>query len=216
MVSIRDFLRQQGAEIAPWSSAKTAIDGLFAVLDSRGGDERFWRELKELVLNLDDDRFKPSSPGGAAIVSEGQVDLIIEQLEESMLRAGGADPNGATSAWLRASPPPGALLAFLLLGSSLGCSDPCVERAVEDGVEGDLYTYCELVALINDADIPWNIRINLLDCLPRLDESARYWLLEAFENAPDDELLETLVEISSSAKCDDDVDSVFDDDDSGH
>jgi len=208
LAAIRDFLVSQGAGVAPWSTHAAAIDHLFDLLGSRRRDERFWIALESLVRRLDDPHFTPRTAGGAAILGAGQVQSIVARLRAELpIRANGASRSRLAD-WLGSTATAPAILAFLLLGSAIGCAESsCAEEAANHGIEGEQASvYCELVGLINDADIPWNIKLNLLDCLPDLDAEERAWLLDAFGWASEDELAAILEDVSTSWTCDDDWD----------
>lgn len=205
LAAIRDFLRRAGAGVAPWSTPASAIDGLFALLESRRDDDRFWIELENLVRRLEDPRFDPGSPGGLAIIGSHRTAAIVARLRHELPAHSSGSPRSQMLRWLRSTATAPAMLAVLLLGSAIGCADSCKEEAAHHGIEGEeADVYCELVGLINDADIPWNIKVNLLDCLPELDAEERLRLLRAFEWATEDELAAILEEVSTSWICDDD------------
>jgi hypothetical protein len=206
LAAIRGFLRGQGAVVTPWSTPAAAVEGLFALLEARRGDDRFWIELERLIGDLEDRRFAPRSRGGAEIIADGEVDMIVHRLRSELPAMADGTTRSRLTRWIGSSASAPALLAFLLLGSSVGCEGSCAKEAAEHGIEGgDADVYCELAGLINEADIAWNLRVNLLDCLPELDAADREWLLEAFGEANDEELADLLEEMSTSWACDDDA-----------
>ncbi len=97
------------------------------------------------------------------------------------------------------------MAAFALLGTSLGCdgSGPGCEEATEVGISNlqERSVYCEIVHIIEDADVYDTMKANLLDCLPSYSRDERKDLLDEFLAADDDDLVELLEDMAWSSPC---------------
>jgi hypothetical protein len=93
--------------------------------------------------------------------------------------------------------------------------DLCDEAVADDiiGYQGEVY--CDLIDVINDADITDEFKQDLLDCLPDLDATSRVFLLNLFENMSDEEIAAFLGDTDEfcSYGYGDDDDDYYDDDD---
>ena len=232
---IRAFLDRHGAGIPAWSEPERAVDALYELLRARRDDPVFWAELADLTRRLDDDRVRPELIDGSEVLGLRSVDNLLTELR-SALPTADRGPRTARE-WVGAGLGLGALASFLLLGASIGCPapnhpgvnddddddddsteyTPCVE-ATEAGVEDEdeQRVYCDLVDLIESAEIPPSIREELLDCLHELGAEERSDLLDEFENASEEELADLLAQLAASEDCggggDDDTTPTDDDD----
>jgi hypothetical protein len=194
LILIRSFLRGHGIAPRPWATYREVIDRLYGLLWSRRNDEPFWAQIRELVERLDASHFDLQRWRRTQVIPDATVDQLLIDLRSRLNSLGESTPGAIR--WYGALGGSG-LLVFLLLGTAVACNDPCDERAAEQGIE-DPDVYCDLVYLINDADIPWTVRANLLDCLPQLDAEDRAYYLKQFETAPDEELARLLENLSTN------------------
>ncbi len=226
---IRAFLDRHGAGIPAWSEPERAVDALYALLRERRDDPVFWAELSELTRRLDDARVSPELVDGSEVLGLGSIDRLLVELRES-LPATERAPRTARE-WVGAGLGLGALASFLVLGAAIGCPapnhpdvgdddtsyTPCAE-ATDAGIqdEAEQRVYCDLVDLIETAEIPPDVRDDLLACLPELGAEERENLLDQFENASEDDLAELLLDLAETEPCgaggDDDT-TPWDDDD---
>ena len=124
---------------------------------------------------------------------------------------------GPPRGWIRTRVATTALAAFLLLGASMGCertSDGCDEAqrmGIEDEEEQDVY--CDLVAVIESAEMDPDIRNDLLECLPEIAAIYRAELLERFLEADDQTLADMIESIAVSLECENYENGGWEDDD---
>ncbi len=222
---IRHYLDRHGGAPPAWSDARAQVDALYTLLRERRGDERFWKGLSGLAVRLDDARVSPALIEGSEVLGGVTVDQLIDDLRAS-LPAHGAGPRD-TRSWTASSVGITALAAFALLGTSLGCDplgagpgakdsgvpngslqpyeniEEACEEAIEAGVDGlwDAAVYCEIVEIIEGADVGENLKTFLLDCLPEYARDEREDLLDAFVDADDAELVEMLEDMAWSSPC---------------
>jgi hypothetical protein len=210
LIEIRDFLAANQVQVQPWCSSDSVVGALYDLLQSRRRDEAFWGTLEELVARLDDRRFDPTPLLGAETMSEGRIEQIVKDLRDS-LGIEGSLQIPTWRAWLSRTTGIGALAAFLLLGSATGCleSDPesstppevCVEAQAE-GLDGqDGIEYCDLLNIVEEADIASHLRSRLLECLPYLDAEYRANLLDDFINMSDEDILRRLDSLAYTPPC---------------
>ncbi len=205
LMDIRVFLHRSGLVIPPWRSAREVIDALYILLDQKKNDDEFWTRIKELVLRLEIHQFNLSPLRDSLGLNDTSVDTLI-----SDLRRGLATTHLPCWKQFYARAGVTGFLSFLVLGTALGCREDC-SREVEDlGIQGDdAEVYCELVGIINEADVAWSCRVNLLDCLPEIDAATREQWLQRFQwlsDRSDAELAGWLEELSSTWPCDSDDD----------
>ena len=231
---IRAFLDRHGASTPAWSEPERALDALYDLLRARRDDPAFWADLADLTRRLDDDRVRPELIDGSEALGLESVDHLVAELRAALPTVD-RGPRTARE-WVGAGLGLGALASFFLLGASIGCPapihpdvndddddddsteyTPCAE-ATDAGIqdEAEQQVYCDLVDLIESAEIPPNIRDELLDCLPLLGAELRSELLDEFENASEEELADLLAQLAASEDCggggDDDT-TPWDDDD---
>ena len=227
---VRSFLVDQGVASPPWSSGAEAVDALYALLRERRDDEAFWGRLEGLLTRLEDARVRPELISGADVLGGAAVGQLLIDLRLA-LPAGGDGPTDARS-WARGATAARALAAFLLLGAAVGCQ-PQLNGGDDDDVAGvdddddvgtcdeaealelegdDADVYCELLEIIEGADVPTSIRLDVLECLPRLSAEARETLVESFRTMDEEELADALQDLAWSWLCNPDED----DDDADH
>ena len=212
---IRGFLREHGIDRGRAEGRRGAVDVLYLLLWSRRDDEGFWRRLLDLVSRLQDPRFRADVFLRSEMFAEATAEKLLLDLRAGLRRQTSAE----RPIWKRIGSRIGAggLLAFLLLGSASACGDSCGPDARQLGLQGEeAEVYCGLSSVVLDADVPWTVKSNLLDCLPELDSRYRAEMLEKFQSASEDELADLLRTYSASDQCDE-----YDDDfdfghDSGH
>jgi hypothetical protein len=227
---VRAFLFEQGAATPPWTSGAAAVDALYALLRERRDDERFWVRLEALLERLEDVRVRPELITGAEALGGAAVGQLLSELRGA-LPPSDDGPDDARS-WARGASAARVLAAFLLLGTAVGCQ-PQLNRGDDDDIAGanddddvgicveavalelegnDADVYCELLELIEGADVPTSIRLDVLECLPILSAATRAALVDQFRTLDDDELAEALQELAWSWPCNADED----DDDADH
>lgn len=211
---IRDFLGRHGSAPPAWSDARTPLDALYGLLRERREDPAFWADLADLTHRLEEARRLEDAPA----LDGARMDRLLTDLREA-LPVNGGGPRSA-SAWIGSGIGLSALAAFVLLGSSLGCPTTAVcPEAADAGIAADeQVVYCDLVAIIDAAEINDGARDDLLDCLPNMNAEEREDLLDEFENASEEELAELLMELAASNECeggsdDDTTEDPWDDDD---
>ena len=204
---IRHYLNTCGCAPPPWSDARTQVDALYTLLREKRGDDPFWQGLSGLAVRLEDARVSPSLIEGSEVLGGGRVDQLIDDLRSS-LPVNGAGPRD-TRSWTASSIGITALAAFALLGTSLGCEPigPIGPNACDEAVDAGVQTaaaadvYCEIVDIIQDADVHENLKASLLECLPEYANDEREDLLDAFVDADDDQLVELLEDMAWSSPC---------------
>jgi hypothetical protein len=226
---IRAFLDRHGAATPAWSEPERAVDALYELLRARRDDPAFWADLADLTRRLDDARVRPELVEGSEVLGLESVDHLLAELRTA-LPSTDRGPRTARE-WIGAGIGLGALASFLLLGTSIGCPapdhpgvnddddeyTPCTE-ATDAGIqdEAEQRVFCDLVDLIESAEIPPGVRDDLLACLPELGAEERSDLLDEFENASEEELADLLEELAVAEPCgeggDDDT-TPWDDDD---
>jgi hypothetical protein len=91
----------------------------------------------------------------------------------------------------------------LIGGAAAGCADTCYEVADDMGLNAaEADDYCELVGIVDRADVAWTVRTNLYDCLPALPAETRRDFTTMLREIPEEELGAELEEISVSEDCD--------------
>ena len=208
LIEIRDFLGAHQCAPAPWENPKNVIDRFYTALCEKRNDERFWAGLKDLMNRLEDRRFDAAAMRGSEALHDATMEKLLDDLRAAL------DPGGGVRlrTWLNKSLGATAILAFLLLGTSLGCfggngnddsasvaasdddfavdddssitdDEAACEEAADNGVTGvDSVVYCDLVDIIMTADISNSTKTELLDCLPGLGAEYREYLLELFQS----------------------------------
>jgi hypothetical protein len=223
LLEVRDFLLAHSAAPAPWSSASAAIDALYALLRARRADPAFWTDLEGLLHRLEDARVRRSLIRGGELLDGATVGALLADLREA-LPALGSGPTSARS-WSSGASAAGALAAFLLLGTAVGCAPMGAEAQFDsdcadaEEFELDEYhseTYCELVFMVDSADVSSSVRADVLDCLPGLSAAYRENLVEVFRTYSDLQLTRALEALAGSDECEDDWGDDDDNDNDDH
>jgi hypothetical protein len=219
---IQAFLLRHGAAVAPWQPAAARVDALLRVLSERRDDPAFWRELARLTERLEADNLALHRLDGADALAPTDRARLLGALR-SALQQPGVLPRTAVGTSLR------ALAGFLMLGMAVACGDKSDDSATvseeeDGGVGGDggsdgtesttcdaatelgysgseAEVYCELLTLVDSSDIGSEARSQLLECFPALSTARRAELLDAFQNASDDELVNLLNSLAYSEEC---------------
>jgi hypothetical protein len=211
---IRDFLGRHGGAPPAWSDPATPLDALYRLLKERREDPLFWADLADLTRRLEDARLR----GDLAVaggLEPARVDQLLADLRENLPVNGDGPRN--VRAWVGSGVGLAAVAGFVLLGASLGCPTTALcPEAGDAGIADDEQTvFCSLVEIIDSAEINESAKTDLIDCLPNLNAEDREDLLDEFENASEDELVELLMEMAATNDCDGggDDDTTFTDDD---
>jgi hypothetical protein len=226
LIDIRDFLSEHRCAASPWEHPDRVVDRLIAELRERRHDEAFWADLRDLVERLEDRRFDATAFRGASALRGATVDRLLGELRIS-LGNGGPPPGGASGvrAWAKKSLGTTALFALLLLGVAVGCREgddddnaaQCDEAGLYGIPDDEQGVYCDLVDIIQSADISNATREQLLSCLPDLDAAYREYLLDLFQTMSDDQIASYLTnydqEICANGGDDDTTDDDYTDDD---
>jgi len=218
LIDIRDFLSAHRCAAAPWDHPERVVDQLIGALRERRNDDGFWKDLRNLVERLEDRRFDATAFRGASALNGATLDRLLDELRRA-LRNGGPPVNGASGvrAWVKSSLGTSALFALLLLGVAAGCRNgnndhnaALCHEAGKNGISaGEQGVYCDLVEIIQAADISTTSRENLLACLPDLDATYRVYLLDLFQTMSDAQIAQYLSDdqaVCSNATGDDDDD----------
>jgi hypothetical protein len=174
---IRRFLSTYGQGPQPWASSEEALDKLYRILLKHEADDGFWRNLAGLVRRLEDRGVRPAILAGSDVVGREAGDALVQALRAALGRAG-VRPGGR-AAFARSCRTATPLAGFMLLGLAVACkedkaSDEQCAEAEELGLsEDDGQIYCELVDMIDAADLSDTQREDLMECLP--DMSAAEW-----------------------------------------
>lgn len=231
LIDIRRFLRSHATEPAPWEKPKRVVDHLYRTLRGKRGDDRFWSDLRKLTRDLEDHRFDPDALRGTTAIKDATVDNLIEDLRTSL---SGTEENSSAARWAAGAVAGSALLGFVFLGYSIGCTgsdddddsgssttqtdddvdddddndtgstDDC-DEAKDAGVTGeDADVYCDLVEIVMAADIPASYKTDFLECLPTMSASYRESLLETFQTMEDEALVDYLTDMIEVGICSDD------------
>lgn len=209
MVELKRFLSESEGRRSRPGERKSSVESLCDTLWDLRADSRFWFRLEALVGALDKSQLDLSGIRPSTLPN-ASVDALLSDLRSSLVHKKKTD-----EPWRGFLSKIGAagLLGFLVLGTA-ACNDTCEEMAADDGIQHP-EEFCDLVHIINNADIPWTVRVNLIDCLPGLGAAMRADYLARFMNDSDEELAEALKELSSSWECDD-PEWEWPDGDSGH
>lgn len=214
LMDIRDFLSIQDCAPAPWETPQGVVDCLYGYLKTKQSDSIFWTDLKELVDNLEDAQFDRDAFAGSLAFRGTALSDLVEDLRHALGDDGGGsdDHDGRLKTWTRKSLSAASLLSFLLLGSAFGCAVGDGEMSESDvsvqidnvcsegsysGWDGELT--CELLSIIDAADIDAKKKNQLLQCLPKLDIQAREDLLAQFDTLSDEQLVMELEEVNFCA-----------------
>lgn len=203
---IRNFLADENVAPPPWSSPGTAVESLYRLLEARRGDSVFWSNLKNLSFRLRDARFNANALDRSDVLVGVTLNRLIDDLRYEL---GIQRPIKTTSfKGLRSSISATALTGLLFLGLATACGsddsndnddnddNSCEQEAEDYGLSGDdALNYCELVDIINEADLSQSDRSALLECMPDLDGWERSYLLDQFQNASDEEISDILEDI---------------------
>ena len=215
--TIRSFLRAERREPPPWAPPTRAVDELYALLRERRDDDLFWARLRDLAERLQDHRFSSEALARAEAIDGNTVDRLLDDLRASL--DGNEEQRRTLKDWLGSAISGAALAGFLLLGSATACEegdddtgadsdadsdsdsdsdsdtdnyDTCA-AAITEGFTGETAeVYCDLIVIINDADISASDKQELLDCLPELDADYRQWLLEHFDTLTEQQIADYL------------------------
>ncbi len=223
---IRDFLRAEGCSVPPWSVSRRTVDSLFALIKYKRNDEFFWRELKTLTDRLEDRRFSHATLYNSDVLAGHSLNDLIDDLKRSLGRP--EQKNRNLRDWTTGTISAAALAGFLFLGMATGCddnddsesatdsdsdsdsdsdtdtdTDTLCDSAVELSILGhDGQVYCDLIDIINEANIEGWEKTELLDCLPDLDAAYREQLLTQFQEMDDQEIAAYLSSmLEGSAPC---------------
>ncbi|MBZ0271076.1 hypothetical protein K8I61_03505 [bacterium] len=222
LIDIRDFLRAHDAAPPPWESADAVVEHLFVLLRERADDDAFWRDLKMLLARLEDRRFDSTALANASALGVTNLDAVIDRLRAELgtlngspsgVRAFFAGPLGGAAIL-------GFLLmatsysCFSGDGDGDGTNDVSDDDAFpadDDANDDDAFTnkdceradwydytgreadvFCELVAIVERAEISSSDRSDILACLPDLGGAYREELLDAFQDMSDERLADYL------------------------
>ncbi|MBW2277511.1 MAG: hypothetical protein JRF63_08470, partial [Deltaproteobacteria bacterium] len=169
-----------------------AVDELYALLRERRDDDLFWLRLSDLAGRLEDQRFSADALSRADAIDGSTVNRLLEDLRSSL---GTSAPRRTLKDWLGAAISGAALAGFVLLGAATCSSDDngLCDEADEEGFQHDNgEVYCDLIEIIENADVSAWVKTQLLDCLPELDASYRATLLEQFQSMSESELADHL------------------------
>ena len=217
LLEIREFLSSHHCVPAPWETPKDVAAHLYGALCAKREDQKFWFELQDLVNRLDDLRFDRAAFDGADAFRGTTLSHLMTDLRNSL---DGGSRGGGIRRWASRSLCVAALFSFLLLGVAVGCGtqsddevsyQTCPEAEYQDisGFNGAVF--CELVEIIDEADLPTDLKYELLECLPKLDADYREQLLVLFQTMDDETISEFLN--NPTTLCASDDDSWNDDDD---
>jgi hypothetical protein len=218
--TIRDFLRAERREPPPWASPRRAVDELYDLLRQRRGDDLFWLRLEDLTSRLADSRFSSAALARSEAIDGATADRLLADLRSS-LGGGDASPRSIRD-WMGSKMSAAALTGFLLLGTATGCAEDddddngggggggglCQDAIDEElsGEEGEVY--CDLIDIVESADVSSSVKQDILDCLPELDADYREFLLEQFQGMSEQQLAEYLEDmVSWNGVCSSDGDS---------
>ena len=181
---IRRFLSTYGQGPQPWASSEEALDKLYRILLEHQADDGFWRNLAGLVRRLEDRGVRPAILAGSDVVGREAADALVQALRAALGRAGVR--LGGRAAFARSCRTATPLAGFMLLGLAVACKDKekdkendneseelCAEAEDLGLSEDDGQIYCELVDMIDAADLRDSEREDLMECLP--DMSAAEW-----------------------------------------
>jgi hypothetical protein len=225
LMEIRRFLTEEKAAPAPWAAPQTSVESLYALLVARRDDAVFWSRLRILAMRLEDNRVNLSRIRHSEALGYATVDKLLSDLRADLLSVNGPARiswKQVLSGSLRAT----SLAAFLLLGTATAsCGDDddggnagdasadtdtdtdtdadggtalCDEAIAEELVGEEGQVFCDLVEIVNSADLSGEQRAALLDCLPNLDAAFRETLLETFESMSDTEIAAHLSQMLGS------------------
>ena len=171
---IRRFLSPYGQDPHPWAPSEDALDRLYQILQEREGDDAFWRDLAGLVRRLEDRGVNPVILAGSEVVGRDAADALVQDLRAA-LRLSGVG-SGGRAAFARNCRRPTPLAGFMLLGLAVACKDKepeelCAEAQEQGLSEDDGQVYCDLVDMIDAADLSDSERERLMECLPEMSAS---------------------------------------------
>jgi len=215
--TIRDFLRAERREPPPWAPPTRAVDELYAMLTERRDDDLFWARLGDLASRLADRRFCSAALARVEALDGATVDRLLEDLRASIGGAseprrtlkdwlGSAISVAALTGFLLLGTAAGCAEDDDDQGSdsdvdsdsdSDSDTDSDTDTDTDDlcdeaighgfsGAEGEIY--CDLIEIIEEADVADWIKQQLYECLPELDADYRANLLEQFQSMSDAEL----------------------------
>ena len=228
LIDIRNFLTAHGANKAPWGTPKEAIEQLYTMLAEKRDDRRFWADLKDLVVRLEDHRFNAEAMKNSQALGVASVDDLIDVLKRELGQSSAVN----AQSWMSRPVGYAAILGFLLLGSSISCNTDNGGSDAEDSdddtslydddtngnsnmIDWEDYTcdalaedysvsnedkdvLCDLVDYVMESDIPNYVKIDILECLPEQDAKYREMLLETFQLLNDDEIAGLLQNLAST------------------
>ena len=199
---IRRFLSRHGHGAQPWNSSGEALDQLVGLLQDRAQDQTFWKDLSELVHRLEDRRVSSALLSKHDVVSPEAVDALITAIQEAL--GPQDDRHSSRTAYARTCKTASSMAGFLLLGMAVACgsddaddtgkdddagsTEICAE-AEEHGIGVDASEiFCELVDMIEAADLNQTERDDLMDCLPEMSEEEWADMLSDWSSMSDDEV----------------------------
>lgn len=222
---VQAFLVRHGAAVEPWRPAAARVDALLSAISERRDDPVFWRELGRLTERLEADNLALHRLDGADALDPTDRGRLLAALR-SALQQPGVAPRAAVGTSIRALA--GFLVLGMAVACGDKSEDSATATSEEDGgVGGDgasdgtdgtetttceaaeergysgseAEVYCELLTLVDGADIGSEARSQLLECFPELSTARRAELLDAFQNASDDELVNLLNSLAYSEEC---------------
>jgi len=202
LLVIRAFLAEHRCAVPPWEKPARVVEQLYAALREKRSDREFWSGLKDLLARLEDRRFHPPAVSGSCALSGTTLATLIDDLQQALNHG---SSNGDFRLWIRRSVGAAALLAFLLLASAVaqagqkpaagdGLFTP--EKPFAAAVDGQIYN--ELLEVIEAAEMPAWVKMDLLECLPELDGAYRETLLDLFAEGNEAELAAFLNDVYRS------------------
>jgi len=193
LLKIRAFLAEHRCAVPPWEKPTRVVEQLYAALREKRSDREFWSGLKDLLAHLEDRRFHPPAVSGSRALSGTTLATLIDDLQQVLNNGSGT---GDIRLWLKRGISAAALLAFLLLGSAVAQAGETAsaDRAFfpQDGFSAkaiiDEQITDELLDVIEAAEMPAWVKMELLECLPELDGAYRATLLDLFAEGNEAEL----------------------------
>ena len=217
---IQRFLVAHGSTTAPWQPARERVDALLTLLTERAHDDRFWHDLSLLVDRLEHHALAPHRFDDA--LSPTQRGALLHHLRTALAER---TPSARTAISRNLS----ALASFLVLGMAIACGGDSTDSASKStditdvggegegegegeatlcteatdlGLQGaDGSVYCELLDIVEGADLGSEAQSLLLECFPELSNARRAELLDRFQTASDAELLDMLTNLAYSEEC---------------
>ncbi len=186
---IRRFLSCHGHGAQPWTSSGEALDQLVGLLEDHAQDETFWKDLSGLVHRLEDRRVSPALFSAHDVVSPEAADALVTAIREALGTT--KDRHSSRTAYARGCKTASSLAGFLLLSMAVACGEDekegVCDEAADNGIKGDsAEIYCDLVDLIDAADVSSDTKNGILDCLPDVDEEEWADMLDDWSRMKDE------------------------------